>query len=101
MTTVRVLRIAQIINAVMIVPIFCLGMMVSLSGGGVTPAYQQIGGQLMLMAFAAPLVCVALAEGVYRLAQQPLIGAVVCLIPFGVWVWLCIRLENATGFFNW
>jgi hypothetical protein len=94
------LRIIQGLNAVLICPMIALGLMSSLSGGGMTPAFQEIGGRMMGYGLFAPIVCILVAEGIYRLTSRAWLAIPVLLVPLGIWVWLIVLLQRETGFFG-
>ncbi len=92
-------RLLQLITLLLIVPLTCIGIMVSLSGGGLTPAFQDIGSLLMLLSPIMPLVAVGLNEWLWRKERFTLAG-VVLAIPYLVWTVLLIYLQVETGFFG-
>ncbi len=94
-----IVRIFQVINGLLICPMLALGVMASLSGGGVTPAFQIIGGRLMWMSLVVPAVCIALAELIYRRFGWPF-ALPLLIVPLVVWAWLVIELQLQTGFFS-
>ena len=51
------LRISQVVVISAIVPMMCLGLMASLSGGGTNPAFQRIGGQLTSLSPIVGVIC--------------------------------------------
>ncbi|MEL6270777.1 MAG: hypothetical protein AAFV33_15230 [Chloroflexota bacterium] len=95
----NIVRVMQIAIVLLICPMVTLGLMSGLSGGGMTPAFQIIGGRLMGWSVPLVLACVGLAELIYRRTGQLAIAAALCLIPIGVWAWLVVSLQQQTGFF--
>ncbi|MEO1165999.1 MAG: hypothetical protein AAFV98_19605 [Chloroflexota bacterium] len=93
------LRLFQILTACMIVPVMCLGLMSSLSGGGMTPAFQQIGQSLMTI---APLVGIAtvVASVLLQRADRPILAYIVLVVPIIFWIGQLIWLQRETGFFS-
>lgn len=91
-------RLLQVINFLMIVPIMCLGMMSSLSGGGMTPAFQQIGRYMLLTPVPTALASIIIAEILWRL-EQPILAYIALAVPFVIWVGLLVWLQIETGFF--
>ncbi len=90
-------RLLQIIDVLLFFPILALGLMSGLSGGGLTPAFQQIGTMMMWLA-PASVVCAIIAEVLWRMNQQPLAYSVLVL-PIIIWIGLIIALQVTTGFF--
>lgn len=92
------LRVLHAINLLMIVPMIACGFMSSLSGGGLNPAYQRIGQILIVVSPIMPVVCVVIAEVLWRY-NQPYPAYIINVIPLLVWIGLLIWLQIATGFF--
>lgn len=98
-----ILRIVEGLVGLLILPMMALGLMASLSGGGMTPAFQEIGSRLIVWSLFVPLVCLVLAEVVHRFVKLPpyatVIAIVIAAVPIAMWVWLVVWLERETGFF--
>lgn len=92
------LRKSQIAVAGAILPMMALGLMSSLSGGGLTPAFQQIGGKLMNLSPVVGLASVATSWLLEQISLKPLAYLVLC-IPCAMWGMLIMRLNRETGFF--
>lgn len=92
-------RILQLISILMIIPMMCLGLMVGLSGGGLNPTFQQIGRYLFTTPIPMAVVCLILAEVLWRMNQT-----VPAYIVMGglliVWSGLLVWLQLETGFFS-
>jgi len=91
------LRILQIVTGLLLIPMFCLGLMAGLSGGGLNPAYQRIGG-LMLWSPAVGILGLIVAELLHRF-QLPTAALMAIFIPLLVWIGLLVWLQVETGFF--
>lgn len=91
-------RLLQILDVILILPMIVLGFMAGLSGGGVTPAFQRIGQLMLVVAPIVGIICVIVAEILWR-GNQPTAATLVVLIPLAVYVGLVIWLQVATGFF--
>lgn len=100
MSIATLLRIVQVVVVLMICPMVALGVMSSLSGGGMTPAYQIIGGRLVSWSFLIVIPLLLASEAVHRWLKLTPLAILVCLVPFGVWAWLLVALERETGFFS-
>ena len=92
-------RLLQLITLLLIVPMTCLGIMVALSGGGMTPAFQDIGSLLMYLSPTLPLVAVGMNEWLWR-KERFTLARVVLGIPYFLWAVLLIYLQVETGFFG-
>ncbi|MEO0564681.1 MAG: hypothetical protein AAF125_21430, partial [Chloroflexota bacterium] len=67
---VTTLRIFQIIVGLLIIPLAALGAMAMFSGGGQTPALQEIGLQLAFQSVYVPVIAIIASEVVYRLMKH-------------------------------
>jgi len=93
------LRILQVIIACMIIPVMCLGIMAAFSGGGMTPAFQQIGKLLLTLAPLVGIIGIIASLILQRVGVSPL-AYIALAVPVIVWVGLIIWLQRATGFFT-
>ena len=92
------LRILQVIDFLLIGPMMCLGLMAGLSGGGLTPALQQVGTALLVVSPILAVVAIVAAEILLRV-QLPIIGYVALAIPLLFWVAGVVWLQITTRFF--
>ena len=90
-------RLLQGLDVILFFPILALGFMSALSGGGLNPAFQRIG-QLMIYLAPVTIVCVIVAEVLWRNAQ-PTIAYIVLIVPIVIWIGLILWLQLATEFF--
>jgi hypothetical protein len=92
-----IIRILQVVDLLLLVPMFCLGVMVGLSGGGLNPVLGHISGWLLF----SPLVGIAgvVAAEVLRRYEQPTLAVIAAVIPLLLWIGLLIWLQRDTGFF--
>jgi hypothetical protein len=97
---IKLLRILQIVDGLLILPMLALGFMSSLSGGGMTPAFQEIGQRMIATVLYLPVPCIIIAEILHRRTSFTWAGVVFAAIPLVVWAWLVLRLQVATGFFS-
>ena len=88
----------QIAVSCLIVPMMCLGIMASLSGGGMTPAYQRIGQILLVLPPITGILAVVISFILQRLGLSTL-AYVALAVPILIWVGLLIWLQRETGFF--
>jgi len=91
-------RLFQLLTVLAIVPMMLLGLMSGFSGGGSNPVYQRVGGWLLVNAPIIAIVCLIIAEILWR-ANQAVLAQVVCAIPALVWFGLLAWLQYKTGFF--
>lgn len=92
------LRLLQIVVSLMVVPMMCLGIMASLSGGGMNPAFQRIGQLLLTLAPLAGILGVA-ASFILQRMEQTLLAYIVLTVAILVWIGLLVWLQRETGFF--
>ena len=90
-------RLLQVIDVLLFFPILALGFMSGLSGGGHNVWFQRIG-TVMLWLAPASVVCVIIAEVLWRLNQQTLAFGLL-ILPIVTWVGLIIALQVKTKFF--
>jgi len=93
------LRKSQIVVLSTILPMMCLGGMSALSGGGVTPAFQEIGGRLMKLSPLVGITSVGASWLLERLRLKPLAYAVL-VVPIVMWVVMVADLHRRTNFFS-
>ncbi len=93
------LRIVEMVIGVLILVMMALGLMSSLSGGGLNPAYQQVGGLLLRMSPIIGVVCIIIAELLSRTQFRPL-AYIVLAIPMVFWAVMLVWLQRETGFFG-
>ncbi len=93
------LRILQITIGLSIVPMMCLGLMASLSGGGTNPAFQRIGGQLTSLSPIVGVICLIVSWLLQR-SGRPRMAYVILVIPLIIWGFLIFQLHRETGFFS-
>jgi hypothetical protein len=93
------LRVLHAINLLLILPMVACGFMSSFSGGGLTPAYQNVGRALIVISPIMPVICVIIAEVLWRY-NQAYLAYIVNAIPLLVWVALLVWLQIRTGFFG-
>ena len=92
------LRLLQVIVALLIIPMMCLGMMSGLSGGGLNPSYQRIGQVLLVLSPLAGIAAVVVSFILQRLELSfPAYAAVAA--PLVMWFVLMAWLQRETGFF--
>jgi hypothetical protein len=92
------LRILQIGVGLLSPLMVLLGVMVSLSGGGMNPAFQQIGRWLLYLPLPSALGGIVLSQLLWRW-KQPWLALLVIVVPLIVWVGLLVWLEQRTNFF--
>jgi len=92
------LRILQILVGFLIVPMMCLGIMSAMSGGGVTPAFQEIGGRLIRLSPLVGITSVGASWLLERMHLKPLAYAAL-VVPIVMWVALVVDLHRRTNFF--
>jgi len=90
-------RLLQVIDILLFFPILALGLMAGFSGGGNNIWFQRIGTAMLWLA-PASVVCVIIAEILWRLNQQTLAFGLLVL-PIMIWVGLIIALQIKTKFF--
>ncbi len=95
------LRVMQVIVLLLMCPMIALGVMSSLSGGGGTPTFQEIGGRLVGISFFLPIALLIVSEVVHRWLKLTPVSLVLLVIPLVLWGWLVVRLQRETGFFTW
>ncbi|MEM7735205.1 MAG: hypothetical protein AAF267_05385 [Deinococcota bacterium] len=93
------LRILQIGVGVLSPLVALIGLMSALSGGGMTPAFQQIGRWLMYVPFPSAAVGIILSQLLWRW-KQPWLALLVIVVPLIVWAGLLVWLDQRTGFFS-
>jgi len=93
------LRILQILIGFLIVPMMCLGGMSAMSGGGATPAFQEIGRRLMKLSPLVGIISVGASWLLERLRLKPLAYAVL-VVPIVMWVVMVADLHRRTNFFS-
>ena len=91
--------ILQILVPLASVGMILLGMMSRLSGGGMTPAYQEIGALMMWVSPVAALIGLILSLILWHIGQSTLAYAAI-LAPVAVWAGLILWLQIATRFFG-
>jgi hypothetical protein len=91
------IRILQIVVGLGILPMMALGLMSSFSGGGMTPAYQDIGGKLLFWSPLAGVPALIISLLLWHFGQSVL-AYIAILIPIAGWAYLLIRLRIETGF---
>jgi len=84
----------------MIAPMMCLGIMASLSGGGMNPAFQRIGQLLLTLAPLVGFLGVA-ASFILQRTGQTLLAYLALAVPVLIWVGLVIWLQRDTQFFTY
>ncbi|MEM6431412.1 MAG: hypothetical protein AAF708_19395 [Deinococcota bacterium] len=94
-TTLRILQIGVGLLSPLIA---LLGLMAALSGGGMNPAFQQIGGWLMYVPLPSAAVGIILSQLLWRW-KQPWLALIVIILPLVVWAGLLVWLEQRTNFF--
>lgn len=94
-----IVRALHILNLLLIVPIMCLGLMVSMSGGSSTTPFYRIGMLLLVASPIVALICMLLAEVIWRQTGHG-VAILVGLIPLVVWGVLITWLQRVTGFFS-
>jgi len=90
-------RILQVIDVLLFFPILALGLMSGFSGGGNNVWFQRIGTMMLWLA-PASVVCVVIAEVLWRMKQQALAYGVLVL-PIIIWIGLIVALQVTTQFF--
>ncbi|MEO1287649.1 MAG: hypothetical protein AAFV93_07765 [Chloroflexota bacterium] len=93
------LRILQVLTVLPIVPTMCIGLMVAMSGGSTTTPFYSIGMRLLVL---SPLVAIV-SLGVPLLLERKdmtLFAYIILAVPFALWAYLLIDLQNKTGFFS-
>ena len=99
MSVIIVLRVLQVLVFLLVLPMIALGVMASLSGGGVTPAFQEIGGRLIGLSFFVSLPLLIASEVIHRWLKLTPVSLILLVIPLIMWGWLLVRLQRETGFF--
>jgi hypothetical protein len=91
------IRILQVVDLLLLVPMFCLGVMVGLSGGGLNPVLGVISGWMLF----SPLVGIAgvVAAEVLRRYEQPVLALIAAVVPLILWMVLIVWLQRETNFF--
>lgn len=100
MSIVTVLRVLQGLVILLVFLMIALGLMASLSGGGGTPAFQEIGGQLISLSFFVALPLLVASEVIHRRLKWTPVSLALLIIPLVMWGWLVVRLQRETGFFT-
>ncbi|GEM_PF-1854928 len=90
-------RLIQVIDLLIFFPMLILGLMVGLSGGGLNPWAQKLGG-IMFRFSPMCIVSVIVAEFAWRFNLE-LIAYGLVLTPIVVWLCLLIVLQKKTRFF--
>jgi hypothetical protein len=93
------IRVLQILVPLAIVPMMALGLMSMLSGGGMTPAYQQIGRVMLWLSPLAGIAGLILSLVLWHFGQS-LLAYLAILTPLLVWAGLLLWLQIETGFFR-
>lgn len=97
---VTALRLIQIIVMLAMVPMAAIGMMAGFSGGGGTPALQEIGAALLVNSFFVTIPAIIASEVVYRLMKHTripdifVIPVIIAAIPIVMWVWYIVQLRS-------
>lgn len=97
---VNTFRVMQVIVLLMTCPMIALGVMASLSGGGNTPAFQEIGRRLTSISFFMPILLLVVSELVHRWLKLTWVAIALLVVPVVVWGWLLLWLQRETGFFT-
>ena len=92
-----ILRILQGVDLLLLIPMFCLGVMVGLSGGGLNPVLGHISGWMLF----SPLVGIAgvIVAEVLRRYEQPTLAVIAAVVPLILWTVLIVWLQRETSFF--
>jgi hypothetical protein len=91
---VILLRVVQVLDILLILPMLAIAMMGGLSGGTMDGPNQRFAHRIINSLFFYPVPSVIAAEVVYRLFRSPLLGLLVALVPIGVWVGYTIHLRR-------
>lgn len=86
------IRVLQILVPLAIVPMMAIGFMSSLSGGGMTPAYQRIGGLLIWLSPVIGLAGLILSLILWHFGQS-LLAYTAILTPLVIWAGLILWLR--------
>ena len=92
------LTILQVLTGLLIIPMMCLGLMAGFSGGGNIPAFQQIGGWMLVIAPIASIIGIV-ASVVLRQMQHQNVAYFVISMALLLNIFLIVWLQIKTNFF--